>query len=243
MSAGRRDTPSPSHDGIGLEGQPRPPLAVLPQSEAKLSWRRSGLAMPESHTATLNDYHGGSTSGLHHVNVVDESSRCSNLYRPSYTMSEATTCTMDLPPPQVMSGGGQQDDAVTDGRGENGEQTIQVRRSLGSNSSEIYLFTLRYGNRNLTLNYVYCRFLKLGKHLSQRKTPMTCTTHMLAKLDLVLERTRQSVDMMVLYIKKELFAVTKAIEKPSRRRTLQGRIAMPVLSSVLAERGFGRCKR
>ena len=105
MSAGRRDTPSPSHDGIGLEGQPRPPLAVLPQSEAELSSRRSGVAMPD-----------------------------------------ATTCTMDLPPPQVMSGGGQQDDAVTDGRGENGEQTIQVRRSLGSNSREIYLLNSHCGN-------------------------------------------------------------------------------------------------
>ena len=66
---------------------------------------------------------------------------------------------------------------------------------------------------------------------------------MLAKLDLVLERTRQSVEMMVLYIKKELFAVTKDIEKPSCQRTLQGRIAMPVFSLVLAKRGFGRFKR
>ncbi|XP_044453000.1 uncharacterized protein [Triticum aestivum] len=126
MSADRRNTPSPLHDGIGLEGQPRPPLAVLPQSEAELSSRKSGVAMPESHTVAWNDDHGGSTSGLHHVNLVDDNSRCFKLYRPSYTMSEATTCTMDLPPPQVMSGGGQQDDAVTDGRGENGEQTIQV---------------------------------------------------------------------------------------------------------------------
>lgn len=117
MSAGRPNTSSSSHDRI-----------VLSQSEAELQSRRSGVAMPESDTIASKDCHGGSTSDLHHVNLVDENSRSSNLYCPSSMMSDATTCTMDLPPPQVMSGEGQQDDVVADGRGADGEQTMQVNK-------------------------------------------------------------------------------------------------------------------
>ncbi|XP_044436590.1 protein FAR1-RELATED SEQUENCE 5-like [Triticum aestivum] len=79
-------------------------------------------------TIAMSSGRPSASSPLHDRIVLSRSEAELQSRRSGVAIPDATTCIMDLPPPQVMSTESQQDDTVADDRGASREQTLQVNK-------------------------------------------------------------------------------------------------------------------